>query len=128
MAKHRVEGVPPGPPFGRSGSMTENPSRPAAPRRVSILGSTGSVGCNTVELVAADPDAYLVEALAAQRNVEKLAGQARQLRAQLAVVAAPSKYHPLQALLQGSGIEVAAGPEAVSEAAAPPPAWIMAGY
>ena len=95
--------------------MTENPSRPAAPRRVTILGSTGSVGCNTVELVAADRDAYGVEALAAQRNVEKLAEQARLLHAKLAVVADPGKYRALKALLDGSGIEVAAGAEAVAE-------------
>jgi 1-deoxy-D-xylulose-5-phosphate reductoisomerase len=106
--------------------MTENPSRPAAPRRVTILGSTGSVGCNTVELVATDRDAYAVEALAAQRNVEKLAAQARHLRAKLAVVADKSKYHALKALLAGSGIEVAAGAEAVAEAAARPADWIMA--
>ena len=106
--------------------MTENPSRPAAPRRVTILGSTGSVGCNTVELVGANRDAYAVEALAAQRNVEKLAEQARLLRAKLAVVADPSKYRALKALLAGSGIDVAAGPEAVCEAAARPAEWIMA--
>ncbi|HXY98530.1 MAG TPA: hypothetical protein VEI03_00930 [Stellaceae bacterium] len=50
-------------------------------RRIAILGSTGSVGCNTVELVAAQPDAYAVEALVAQRSVERLAAQARQRRA-----------------------------------------------
>ncbi|HKW53925.1 MAG TPA: 1-deoxy-D-xylulose-5-phosphate reductoisomerase, partial [Stellaceae bacterium] len=106
--------------------MTETLTRPAAPRRVTILGSTGSVGCNTVELVAADPGAYAVEALAAQRNVEKLAEQARQLGARLAVVADKSKYRALKALLDGSGIEAAAGPEAVAEAAARPADWIMA--
>src|SRR3984893_3799075 len=106
--------------------MTENSSRPAAPRRRTILGSTGSVGCNTVELVAAGRDAYTVEAGAAQRNVEKLAEQARLLRAKLAVVADKSKYQALKAQLQGSGIEIAAGPEAVCEAAARPVDWIMA--
>jgi 1-deoxy-D-xylulose-5-phosphate reductoisomerase len=106
--------------------MTENPSRPAAPRRITILGSTGSVGCNTVELVAGDRDAYVVEALAAQRNVEKLAEQARLLHAKLAVVADASKYRALKALLDGSGIETAAGPEAVAEAASRPADWVMA--
>src|SRR6185312_4519858 len=108
IAKHRVEGAPPGPPLGRiATSMTETPSRPAAPRRVTILGSTGSVGCNTVELVAADRGAYAVEALVAQRNVEKLAAQARQLGARLAVVADKTKYQALKALLQGSGVGAA---------------------
>jgi len=64
-------------------------------RRIAILGSTGSVGCNTVELVAAQPDVYEVEALVAQRNVERLAEQARQLKAKLAVVADESRYRLL---------------------------------
>ena len=95
-------------------------------RRIAILGSTGSVGCNTVELVAAQPEAYEVEALVAQRSVERLAGQARQLRAKLAVVADESRYRALKALLEGSGIEVAAGPDAVVEAATRPADWVMA--
>jgi 1-deoxy-D-xylulose-5-phosphate reductoisomerase len=49
-------------------------TRPA-PRRVTILGSTGSVGCNTVELIEADPAAYRVVALTAHRNVAALAAQ-----------------------------------------------------
>src|ERR1051325_8066892 len=49
-------------------------------RRVTILGSTGSVGCNTIDLIARDPGAYAVEALVAGRKVAKLIEQARQLR------------------------------------------------
>lgn len=112
--------------------MTEIASRPSAgagrntPRRVVILGSTGSVGCNTVELVAADRDAYVVEALVARRNVERLAEQARSLRAKLAVVADEGRYRDLKAALDGTGIEVAAGPAAVVEAASRPSDWVMA--
>jgi 1-deoxy-D-xylulose-5-phosphate reductoisomerase len=95
-------------------------------RRVAILGSTGSVGCNTVELVAAQPDVYEVEALVAQRNVERLAEQARQLKAKLAVVADESRYRLLKSLLDGSGIEVGAGADAVVEAAMRPADWVMA--
>jgi 1-deoxy-D-xylulose-5-phosphate reductoisomerase len=97
-----------------------------AKRRIAILGSTGSVGCNTVELVAASPELYEVEALVAQRSVERLAQQARQLEAKLAVVADESRYRALKDLLSGSGIEIAAGPEAVVEAAARPSDWVMA--
>src|SRR5215472_6075963 len=95
-------------------------------RRVAILGSTGSVGCNTVELVAADPDAYEVEALVAQKSVERLAEQARQLKAKLAVIGDESRYKSLKALLEGSGIEVAAGAAAIVEAASRPADWVMA--
>ena len=89
-------------------------------RRIAILGSTGSVGCNTVELVAARPEAYAVEALVAQRNVERLAEQARALKAKLAVVADESRYRALKELLAGSGIEAAAGRDAVVESAQRP--------
>jgi 1-deoxy-D-xylulose-5-phosphate reductoisomerase len=95
-------------------------------RRIAILGSTGSVGCNTVELVAADPDAYEVEALVAQKSVERLAEQARQLRAKLAVVADESRYRALKTALAGTGIEVAAGADGVVEAASRPTDWVMA--
>jgi 1-deoxy-D-xylulose-5-phosphate reductoisomerase len=95
-------------------------------RRIAILGSTGSVGCNTVELVAGDAEAYEVEALVAQKSVERLAQQARQLNAKLAVVADDSRYRALRALLEGSGIEVAAGADAVVEAASRPSDWVMA--
>jgi len=95
-------------------------------RRIAILGSTGSVGCNTVELVAASPEAYEVEALVAQKSVERLAEQARALSAKLAVVADESRYRALKALLQGSAIEVAAGADAVVEAATRPSDWVMA--
>lgn len=96
------------------------------PRRVTILGSTGSVGCNTVELLCADPEAYAIEALVARRNVALLAQQARAVGAKLAVVADEAHYHSLKAALAGSGIEAAAGTAAMTEAAARPADWVMA--
>src|SRR5215470_8326380 len=95
-------------------------------RRVSILGSTGSVGRNTVSLVEAEPERYAVEALSAHRNVELLAEQARRLRAKLAVVADPSRYRALKDALSGTGVEAAAGPSALVEAAMQPAEWVMA--
>ena len=109
--------------------MTGNlprPDRRGEPRQVTILGSTGSVGCNTVELLAAAPEDYAVEALVAQRNVQRLAEQARQLRARIAVVADETRYPALKAALAGSGIEAAAGAAAVVEAASRPADWVMA--
>jgi 1-deoxy-D-xylulose-5-phosphate reductoisomerase len=99
---------------------------PENPRRVTILGSTGSVGQSTVDLISRDPASYRVEALVARRSVELLAEQARRLRARLAVVADPEQFHALQNALAGTSIEVAAGPEAVVEAAARPAEWVMA--
>ena len=97
-----------------------------SPRSVSILGATGSVGCNTVDLIERNPDAFVVEALTANRNVALLAKQARRLRPQMAVVADPACYKPLKEALAGTKIHVAAGPEAVAEAAARPAEWVMA--
>ncbi len=97
-----------------------------APRRVTILGSTGSVGSNTVDLMARQPEAFAIEALTANRNTVLLAKQAKALNARMAVVAEPAGYRELKAALAGTGIEVAAGPEAVVEAAARPADWVMA--
>lgn len=114
----------------RSAAVTDvqapPPTAPAdAPRSVTILGCTGSIGCNTIDLIEREPGAYTVEALVAHRNVAQLADQARRLRPALAVVADDDLYGDLKAALAGSGIAVAAGPAAVIEAAARPADWVM---
>lgn len=97
------------------------------PRSVTILGSTGSIGCNTIDLIVRDPEAFSVEALTGNRNIAMLAEQARRLRPKLVVVGDPSGYRALKADLAGTGIEVAAGPQALVEAANRPAEWVMAG-
>ena len=97
------------------------------PRTVSILGSTGSVGTQTVDLLTAAPaGSFRVVALAAGRNARLLAEQAIALGAAHAVVADPAAYAELRALLSGTGITAAAGPEAVEAAAALTAEWTMA--
>lgn len=96
------------------------------PRGITILGSTGSVGQSTVDLIARDPQSYRVEALVAGNSVESLAEQARRLHAKLAVVANPQRYRALKDALAGTSIEAAAGPEAATEAASRPAEWVMA--
>ncbi|GGJ16393.1 1-deoxy-D-xylulose-5-phosphate reductoisomerase [Neoroseomonas lacus] len=96
-------------------------------RSVTILGSTGSVGRSTVALLDEAPEgAFRIEALVAHRDVIALAAQARRLGARLAVVADPASYQALCDALSGTGIEAAAGPEAVVAAAARPVDWTMA--
>jgi 1-deoxy-D-xylulose-5-phosphate reductoisomerase len=97
----------------------------SAPRRVTVLGSTGSVGCNTLDLIARHPEHYQIEALTAQRNVDALAEQARRFGARLAVIADPARYGALKQALAGTGIAVAAGPEGLIEAASAPADWLM---
>jgi len=96
------------------------------PRRLTILGSTGSVGCNTIDLIERNPNRYEIVALTANRNALALAEQARRLHPSLAVVADPDAYGALKEALEGSGIEVAAGPQAVIDAASRPTDWVMA--
>ena len=103
----------------------QRPPSTAAPRSVTVLGATGSVGRSTLALVRADPTAYRVVALVARSRAEPLAALAREVGAELAVVADPEAYPALRAALAGSSIEAAAGPEAVLEAAIRPVDWLM---
>jgi 1-deoxy-D-xylulose-5-phosphate reductoisomerase len=96
------------------------------PRRISILGSTGSIGCSTVDLLRRDPGAYEVEALTARSNVSLLAQQARELKPRLAVIADESLYDALKDALSGTNVAVAAGAAALEEAAAADADLVMA--
>jgi len=107
--------------------MTMSPGKAATPRSVTILGSTGSIGCNTIDLIRRNPGIYSVEALTANGNAALLAEQAVATRARLAVVADDDKYAALKEALSGTGIEAAAGRQAVIDAAGRPADWVMAG-
>jgi len=95
-------------------------------RRVTILGSTGSVGRNTVDLLLRNPEEFEVEGLTANRNPARLAEQARALRARFAAIGDPVHYPVLKEALAGTGIEAACGAEAIVEAARRPADWVMA--
>jgi 1-deoxy-D-xylulose-5-phosphate reductoisomerase len=96
------------------------------PKVLTILGSTGSVGCNTIDLIERNPARYRVEALTANNKVKQLAAQALKLKPSLAVIGNPDHYEALKDALSGSNIEVAAGAEALVAAAARPTDWVMA--
>jgi 1-deoxy-D-xylulose-5-phosphate reductoisomerase len=95
-------------------------------KTISILGSTGSVGTQTLDLIVAEPDRYRVKALVGGRNVGLLAEQAKRCRAEIAVIHDPAALGTLRAALAGTGIAAGAGPTAVREAAAMPADWTMA--
>ena len=99
---------------------------PDAPRRVSILGSTGSIGTSTIDLIERNPAAYRVEALTAHRNAALLAEQAKRTGARLAAIADRDAYPELRDALAGTDVEIVAGPEGVIEAASRSADWIMA--
>lgn len=94
-------------------------------KRVSILGATGSIGCQTVELIEAAPERFEVVALTGGRNVALLAEQAKRLRPSFAVTCHDDCWAELAERLSGTGIEVASGDAAVAEAARMQADWVM---
>ncbi|MFT8353365.1 MAG: 1-deoxy-D-xylulose-5-phosphate reductoisomerase [Gluconobacter japonicus] len=98
----------------------------AKPRRISVLGSTGSIGTSTVDLLKRMAGDIEVRALVGGRNVALLAGQARELRAEIAVIHDEGLHEELKSRLAGSGIRTAAGRQAVIEAGAMEADWTMA--
>ncbi len=104
---------------------TDNPVnilRDVLSRKLSILGSTGSIGVSTLDVVAHarahyGKDVLPLEALTARSSVESLAAQAKRFRPRLAVIGDEARYCDLKQELWGCGIEVAAGSEAVRDAA-----------
>ncbi len=95
-------------------------------RSITILGSTGSVGRATLDVVKANPDLFSVYALTAQTNVSLLAAQAKEYHAKLAVIGDESLLGALQEHLAGTDIESAAGRQAIIDAAAHPVDCTMA--
>jgi 1-deoxy-D-xylulose-5-phosphate reductoisomerase len=101
-------------------------ARRASEMSITLLGATGSIGTSTIDLVQAQRDRFRVEAVTAQRQAGPLARLAKDLGARFAVVADPESYRELADALAGTGIEAAAGPDAVVEAARRPADFVMA--
>ena len=101
----------------RRASVPEATPWSGAPRRISVLGATGSIGMSTLDLIGRNPDQFEVVALTAQSNVVRLAELARAHRAKLAVIGDQSRFGELKRLLAGSGVQAAAGQGGLIEAA-----------
>ena len=100
-------------------------SRTRAPRVVTVLGATGSIGRSTADLLEAAPDDFSVAAVAGGRDPKTLAAMAIRLKASFAALADPAGYAELKAALSGTGITAAAGADAVIEAAVYPADLVM---
>ncbi|HMP93554.1 MAG TPA: 1-deoxy-D-xylulose-5-phosphate reductoisomerase [Phnomibacter sp.] len=87
-------------------------------KRIAIFGSTGSIGQQALEVIAANPDRFSVEILTAQTNDEILVAQALKFDPNLVVIGDESRYSKVKAALQNTQIKVFAGEEALVEAAA----------
>jgi len=113
------------------GSTSAEETSVASPRRVTILGSTGSVGVSTLDLINHSHQTpgereISVEALTANSNVELLVEQAKKFKPAFVAIGDEAKLPELQAALSGYDIEIAAGPQAIIDAAARDRAdWVM---
>lgn len=94
-------------------------------KRVTIFGSTGSIGQSALDLIARDRDNYDVVALTGGRNIKKLAADAIALNAQIAVTCHDELLPALRDLLAGSTVEAASGDAAIVEAANRPADWTL---
>lgn len=110
----------------KDGQASGSAERTEKKKRVSVLGATGTIGLNTYELLALNPDRFQTVALAANRNAEKLAELAVALRAEYAALADERLEGELRQRLEGTGIECGAGPQALIEAASRPADLVMA--
>ncbi len=99
----------PAPPRGSSAATP--------PKRLAILGATGSIGRSCAKVIGAAPGRFAVASVAGGRDGAALARSALELGAKFAAVADPAGYGDLKSALAGSGVEVAAGSQAVREAA-----------
>lgn len=89
-------------------------------QKLCILGSTGSIGTQTLDVVRLFPERFEVRALTAYSNVDLLAGQAREFRPEYVVIGDAMRAASLTETLKDSGIEVLVGREALCTAAADP--------
>lgn len=87
-------------------------------KRIAVLGSTGSIGTQTLEIIAENPGLFRAEVLAAGHNVDRLIDQSVRFRPSLAVIADESCYPRLRQALDPLGVKSAAGDAALADAAA----------
>lgn len=86
-------------------------------RNIAILGSTGSIGTQTLDIIDRFPQKFRATVLTARKNVDLLAAQARKFLPERVVIADDSLYPDLKQLLNGLPIEVESSAEAIAEAA-----------
>lgn len=99
----------------------------AGPKQIALLGSTGSIGIQTLDVVEAFPERFRVVALSCARSVKTVVAQAMRHRPRLVAVSDQAAAGEVAQALSGAGIEVAAGPEAATRCAALPEVDLVVG-
>ena len=94
-------------------------------KNISVLGATGSIGQNTLDLVLSEKDKFNVVGLTGSDNIELLAESAIKLKADVVATANESKFHDLREILKKHPIEVCAGVTGVLEVASRQVDWVM---
>ncbi len=87
-------------------------------KRIAIFGSTGSIGKQALEVIAANPDKFTVEILTAHSNHELLIDQAMKFNPNAVVIVDESKYHEVKDALASTDVKVFAGEKSLEEVAA----------
>ena len=96
-------------------------------RRIAILGSTGSIGTQTLDVIRRHPEMFEVELISARRSVDLLVSQALEFNAANVVICDEARYHEVADTLQPHGIKVWAGIESLCELVRQPSVDIVVG-
>ena len=94
-------------------------------KNISILGATGSIGQNTLDLISSEKNKFKVVGLTGSNNIDLLAKNAIKFNAEVVATANDSKFHDLKEMLSGHKIEVCAGKNGVLEVASRQADWVM---
>jgi 1-deoxy-D-xylulose-5-phosphate reductoisomerase len=103
--------------FGEDFDLTSSKHGVRAPKRLVLLGATGSIGKSCARVILDNPGQFSVEAVVGGRDGAALARVALELGAKFAAIADPAGYADLKAGLAGHNVEIASGPEALEAAA-----------
>ena len=94
-------------------------------KKISILGATGSIGQNTLDLISSEKDSFKVIGLTGSSNIDLLAQNAIDFGADIVATADESKFYDLKNLLSGHNITVCAGPSGILEVSNQQTDWVM---
>lgn len=97
--------------------MVEETTTALKKKQVNILGSTGTIGQNTLDLIRRNREKFEINVLTGDQNIKLLAEQAIEFNAKYVVTASADQYENLKSALSGTGIPCAAGQRALIEAA-----------